>query len=111
MSVKKRLISLFFSICVLVALMFQSAHTYSHLISDYLDAGAHHDKSPKALTHHADDCQICHFTFSPFTAVSSEAIVFFTTTFYPKLNVPGHFDLVSISVGEVSLRGPPAFIK
>lgn len=111
MSVNKRVISLFFSICVLVTLMFQSAHTYSHLISDYLDAGTPHDKSQKALAHHADDCQICHFTLSPFTAVSAETIVFYTTTFYPELNVPYHFELVSAAFDAVFLRGPPVFVK
>ncbi len=110
MSVNKRIISLFFSICVLVALMFQSAHSYSHLVSDFLSADAHHAKHDQLANHHPDDCQICHFTFSPFTTVTPDVIVFYSSTTYPKLNVTHQAAYVDVSFDFISLRGPPVFV-
>lgn len=110
MSVNKRLISLFFSICVLVALMFQSAHSYSHLVSDFFSTDSHHTKHDQLANHHADTCQICHFTFSPFTTVTQDVIVFYSSKIYPKLNVTYHTSSIDASFDFISLRGPPVFV-
>lgn len=101
---------MFLSICVVMTLMFQSVHTYSHLITDYFDAASHHDKNAKALAHHGDDCQICHFTLSPFTDVSLETIVFYSLGFYPKTSAFHQFDLIDVSFDLITLRGPPDYI-
>ena len=110
MSVNKRFISLFFSICVFVALMFQSAHTYSHLITDFFSIDKHHASHDEMASHHSDDCQICHFTFSPFTTVTSDVVVFYSSITYPKLNVTHHTSYVDASFDFISLRGPPFFV-
>ncbi|SEI01029.1 hypothetical protein SAMN02927937_02711 [Paenimyroides aquimaris] len=110
MKSNKRIISLFFSICVLVTLMFQSAHTYSHLITDFFDAGSHHTKNDPLANHHPDNCQICHFTLSPFTTVTPDVIVFYSSITYPKLNVTHHTSYVDASFDVISLRGPPIFV-
>ncbi|HUH26042.1 MAG TPA: hypothetical protein VLY87_05410 [Flavobacterium sp.] len=114
MSVHKRFISLFFSICVLVAFMFQSAHTYSHLVHEYFGkqttSHTHHSKTEKAVKHHSEDCQICHFTLSPFTTLSFDTMVFYTNSIYQKSNVIYHFDFVEISFDYFSLRAPPVYV-
>ena len=110
MKSNKRIISLFFSICVLVTLMFQSAHTYSHLITDFFDAGSHHTKNDQLANHHPDNCQICHFTLSPFTTVTPDATVFYSFVTYPQLNVVHHATYVDASFNVISLRGPPIFV-
>ncbi len=107
MKSNKRIISLFFSICVLVTLMFQSVHTYSHLITDFFDAGSHHTKNDQLANHHPDNCQICHFTLSPFTPVTSEVAVFYSFVTYPQLNIMHHVTYVDASFDVISLRGPP----
>ena len=78
--------------------MFQSAHTYSHLITDFFDAGSHHTKNDQLANHHPDNCQICHFTLSPFTTVT------------PDVNVVHHTTYVNASFDVISLRGPPVFV-
>ncbi len=110
MSVNKRFISLFFSICVLVTLMFQSVHTYSHLITDFFSTDSHHTKNDQLANHHSDNCQICHFTFSPFTTVTPDVIVFYSSITYPKLNAKHHTSYVNVSFDFIALRGPPVFV-
>ena len=110
MRLNKRFISMFLSMCVLVTLMFQSVHTYTHLVTDYLSETSHHTKHDKYANHHSDDCQICHFTLSPFTTVSTDVIHFYSTTYYPKLNVAYHVSLHETSFNFVQLRGPPVFV-
>jgi len=110
MKSNKQIISWFFSICVLVTLMFQSAHSYSHLVSDFLSTDSHHANHDQMANHHSDDCQICHFTFSPFTTVTPDVIVFYSSITYPKLNVTHHIDYVDASFDFISLRGPPVFV-
>ena len=110
MKSNKQIISLFFSICVLVTLMFQSVHTYSHLVSDFLSTDTHHTKHDQLANHHSDDCQICHFTFSPFTTVTPDVIVFYPTKTYPKLNAAYQTISVDASFDFISLRGPPVFV-
>lgn len=111
MNVKKRFISLFLSMCIVVTLLFQSAHTYSHLLYEYFGTQhTHYSKTEKALTHHSDDCQVCHFTLSPFTTMSYDSVVFYTNSIYQKLNATYHFDFVEIPFNYISLRAPPVYV-
>lgn len=111
MNVKKRFISWFLSMCIVVTLLFQSTHTYSHLLYEYFGTEhTHHSKTEKALAHHADDCQICHFTLSPFTTMSFDTVVFYTNSIYQKLNAIYHFDFVEVSFNYFSLRAPPVYV-
>ncbi|HLW62921.1 MAG TPA: hypothetical protein VKY33_05925 [Flavobacterium sp.] len=111
MSVKKRFISLILSMCVMVTLMFQSAHIYSHLLSEYFGTQhTHHSKTEKAPAHHSEDCQVCHFTLSPFTTMSYDSVVFYTNSIYQKLNTTYHFEFVAFSFDYFSLRAPPVYV-
>lgn len=102
---------MFLSMCVLVTLMFQSAHIYSHMATDYLSDASHHHKHDKYTNHHSDDCKICHFTFSPFTSTSTDVITFYSNSYYPKLNVAYQAFLQDKSFDFVQLRGPPVFAQ
>ena len=90
--------------------MFQSAHTYSHLFSDFLSTDSLHTKHEQKANHHSNDCQICHFTLSPFTAVTSDVIVFYSSIIFPKLNVAHYLIYVDASFNIIALRGPPSFV-
>jgi len=110
MSLNKRFISMFLSICVLITLMFQSVHIYSHFTNDYLGDSSHHHQHDKYANHHSDDCQICHFTFSPFTNVSTDVITFYANTYYPKLNVTYQESTFENTINFIHLRGPPVLV-
>ena len=101
---------MFFSMCVLVTLMFQSAHMYSHLITDFFQTELTHHQKDKIVNHHSDNCQICHFTLSPFTTMSYDSVVFYTNSIYQKLNATYHFDFVGIPFNYISLRAPPVYV-
>lgn len=110
MSLNKRFISMFLSMCVLVTFMFQSVHVYSHLAADYFSEAPHKHQHDKFANHHSDDCQICHFTFSPFTTGSADVIVFYSNISYPRLNVVYQESLLETSFTFIQLRGPPVFV-
>lgn len=110
MKSKKQILSLFFSVCVILTFMLQSVHSYSHLVSDYFSTNAQQINKDKLVKHHPDDCQICHFTFSPFTTVTHNVIVFYNFISYPKLNVLHHINYIDASFDFISLRGPPVFV-
>lgn len=112
MNAKKRFLSLFLSMCVVATLMFQSVHTYTHLVTEYFGIqNTQHSKTDKAIAHNADNCQVCHFTFSPFTPMSFSEVVFFTNSIYQKLNAIYHFDFVEVAFDYFSLRAPPVMLK
>ena len=95
----------------MVTLMFQSAHIYSHLLSEYFGTQhTHHSKTEKAPAHHSEDCQVCHFTLSPFTTVAPDVIVFYSSITYPKLNATHQINYIAASFDFISLRGPPVFV-
>lgn len=101
---------MFFSMCVLVTLMFHSAHMYSHLITDFFQTELTHHQKDKIVNHHSDNCQICHFTLSPFTTVAPDVIVFYSSITYPKLNATHQINYIAASFDFISLRGPPVFV-
>ena len=101
---------MFFSICVLATIMCQSVHTYSHLLADFFHTDAHHPQKEKIVSHHSDNCQICHFTLSPFTTLNPAEITFYTSIDYPELNV--NYQVINFETlfSFILLRGPPAFV-
>lgn len=110
MSLNKRFISMFLSMCVVVTFMFQSVHIYSHFATDFFSDASHKHNHDKLTTQHSDDCQICHFTFSPFISVSADAITFYQQSSYPQLNIAYKEFFIKSSLNFIALRGPPVFV-
>ena len=101
---------MFLSMCVLVTFLFQSVHFYSHFSIDYFGDSSHGHQHDKYANHHSDDCQICHFTFSPFTSVSTDVITFYANIYYPKLNVTYQESTFENTINFIHLRGPPVLV-
>lgn len=88
--------------------MFQSVHSYTHLIADFFTNHSTIEKQDKIVAHHSDDCQICHFSLSPFTSLNADVLVFYSSktynvyqAYYKQLVYNAAFDFIA-------LRGPPA---
>jgi len=100
-------------IVVLFAILFQSLHSYEHILEDKA-AVSHLDSSKKdihANNHNHEKCFVCEFTFSTFIGTeftafqfkqSFEAIAY--SFFYNE--APSFF-----SGSQATLRGPPLFLS
>ena len=116
MNKKRVLISLFFGLAVLFAIVLQSVHTFNHLEQELTTKVCHHKyaKNQTEFTHahhNLDHCFVCEFTFS--TSIKSD---FFTFTF-KKGEIPVSYSYFysreitqSFRGSLFALRAPPSFI-
>ena len=116
MKKKYTVISLFFGLLVMFALLLQSMHSIHHLEEAFVEKKCHHDysKSNAEITHshhHFDHCFVCEFTFS--TAVNT---AFFSFEYKnPEVATSYSFfhsrEITQFFKGSrFALRAPPTFI-
>ncbi|WP_343697801.1 hypothetical protein [Flavobacterium sp.] len=113
---KKKIIvvNFFLSFAVLLAMLFQTVHSYEHILRQASEKHCHHKYTAgqKEITHsHTVDanCHICHFAFSTYIPNSFQAFTFhktITETSYKFF----YFEGISIFFkGSLfALRAPPA---
>ena len=116
MKKKNLIVSLFFGLAVLFAIILQSVHTFDHLEKELTTKECHHkyakNKTEFTHAHHnLDHCFVCEFTFS--TSIKSD---FFTFTF-KKVQIPIFYSYFyskeiaqSFRGSLFALRAPPSFI-
>ena len=116
MNKKKSIVSLIFSVIVLLAILLQSLHSGSHLVKLFSEKQCHHkyaeNKTEIGHAHHSfDHCFTCEFTFS--TSFKSE---FFTYNF-KNIEIPFSYSFFyskeitqSFRGSLFALRAPPSFI-
>lgn len=115
MSKKLQHISLSLLISILFAILFQSVHSYEHLVQQFTEEHCDHkyDVSQTEFTHshhHFDDCFVCEFSLSnsiPFEFFSFEfrSVAYFVQHSFFFTEQP-----IVFSGSFFSLRGPPCFI-
>lgn len=109
------IVNSFLMFAVLFTMLFQSIHSYEHLVSQLSEKKCHHKYiSSKEITHqhhNFDHCFICNFTLSSF--VSSDVSYFeFQKNTFPSI----HFIFKSREITQYfagslfALRAPPSFI-
>ena len=114
---KKRFVILnsFLALTVLFAMLFQSIHSYEHLVQQLSEKKCHHEYTSKhqiTHQHHSfDHCYVCDFKMSQFvgeeifTFKSQNTIIHSGYTFFKSREITEFFK-GSLFV----LRGPPVFI-
>lgn len=109
MSVKKKIISMFFSLCFVVTFLIQSAHIYTHILSDYFKTEFIQHQSNEIDNQHTENCQICYFTFQPFSNLTACIYVFITLVEVSSLNTTYYTKFTANWFQVISLRGPPVY--
>jgi hypothetical protein len=116
-NVKKKLILINFAliIVVLFSILFQSIHSYEHLVKQFSEKQCHHKyTSSQEITHQHHDfehCYVCHFSVSSF--VTSDIHHF---EFQIKIYPTGYSFFKSKEITQFfkgslfALRAPPSFI-
>ena len=107
------IINALMSIVILFAILFQSVHSYEHLVKQITEKKCLHKYvSNKEITHqhkHLDKCFVCEFSFSSYIysniqsfSFSNDLYIFKNDSYFLKESTP-YFSGISYS-----LRGPPA---
>lgn len=115
---KKKIVvvNLLMSFSVLFAMLFQTVHSYEHILRQNSQKHCYHKYTAgqKEITHsHSVDanCHICHFAFSTFIPNSFQAYLFHNTTVETSYKFFYTKSTTAFFKGSLfSLRAPPAFI-
>lgn len=102
--------NVFLMVLMVCTIMYQSTHSFVHLIDELShESDSIHEKDSH-FHFNKKHCQICDFTFSPFTTTEIQFITFFNSneTFH-------HYSFSEIIfensfISHSFLRGPPTFI-
>jgi hypothetical protein len=116
MKKKIAVVNFLMSFAVLFAMLFQTVHSYEHILRQASEKRCDHKYIPgqKEITHsHSVDanCHICHFAFSTFIANSFQALSFHkkvVETSYTFLYFEGISTFFKGSL--FALRAPPAIL-
>ncbi|MFH7016485.1 hypothetical protein [Flavobacterium sp. FlaQc-47] len=113
---RKQLISsVFLALTLLFSILFQSIHSYEHIVKQLSEKQCHHNYNDPSgeITHQHHDyelCYVCHFVFGSYIVPQEFAFQFHN---YP-IEIPYFFSLsekiFSLSECPYLLRGPPAAI-
>lgn len=115
MKKKQLILSVSFALTILFSILFQSIHSYEHIVKQLSEKQCHHDYSDPSgeITHqhhNYDLCYVCHFAFGSY--IVPQEISFEFHTFNKE--IPYFFTLsekiYSFSESAYLLRGPPQAI-
>ena len=111
---KRRSLITTFSLALLVlfSILFQSIHSYEHIVKQLSEKQCHHDYSDPSgeITHQHHDyetCFVCHFAFGSYIVPNEVAFKFHNSN----VEIPYSFTfsqkVYSLSESVYLLRGPP----
>ncbi|WP_066312614.1 hypothetical protein ACRASX_05940 [Flavobacterium sp. TMP13] len=113
---RQLLLSFTLAMTVLFSILFQSIHSYEHLVTQLTEKECRHqynNNNHTEVTHHhhsLEVCYVCHFAFSSY--INPAEFVFQTLSFQ---NVTPYFftsseTIFSFSGSMYAYRGPPAVV-
>jgi hypothetical protein len=109
------IVNSFLALTVLFAMLFQSVHSYEHLVQQISEKECHHKyTSSQEITHQHHDfdhCFVCNFKISNFVASDIYHFEF------QKISIPSGYtffkskEITQFFIGSLfALRAPPSFI-
>lgn len=111
MKQKLQITNAFLGLMVLFSVLFQSIHTFEHVIQQFSGEICVHKYSEDATlnhSHHWEKCSVCDFAFSPTIEINSVTVSFENAVFYNKtLYFSTSENIPFFSGSFFSLRGPP----
>ncbi len=115
MKKKFLILNVIITVLVLFSILFQSAHSYEHLVKQFSEKKCEHThKFKHEITHqhnNLDHCHACGFTFSTFTSTTT-CVCSFQSQVVPSKK-PFQFSKNTVTSFKGSLfllRAPPIFI-
>ena len=102
--------NLLMSILVVCTIMYQSVHSFTHVLQE-INHSYVSDHIKEQHTHlDKIHCQICDFTFSPFTTTEFLTFTFFNPTEFSHRYFFSEITFETSIIQHTFLRGPPVFI-
>ncbi|MBF7092131.1 hypothetical protein IUY40_11325 [Flavobacterium sp. ALJ2] len=109
---KQFIISISLTITVLFSMLFQSFHSYEHIVQEFSKKQCHHEYNVTNTEithqhHNFDYCYVCHFAISSY--ITPEKFTFQLPVFHDEIPYFFNFSgtIILFSGSLYSLRGPP----
>ncbi|MBW1657340.1 hypothetical protein GSY47_18295 [Flavobacterium quisquiliarum] len=115
MKKKQLILSLSFAVTILFSILFQSIHSYEHIVKQLSEKQCHHNyNDPNGeITHQHHDydvCFVCHFAFESFVIPQDFSFQFHSFDRETPYFFPVSEKIFSVSITSYFLRGPPVTI-
>ncbi len=112
MKKRHQIINSLMSVVILFAILFQSLHSYEHLVKEISEKKCEHKHiSDQQITHQHQDfdkCFVCEFAFSSYISNKIQSFSISNDSFFHKIDSFSFKDSISFFKGiSYSLRGPP----
>lgn len=109
---KQLILSVSLALTVLFSILFQSIHSYEHIVKQLSEKQCHHNyNDPNGeITHQHHDyelCYVCHFVFGSYIVPEQFAFQFHTFNFEVPYFAATAEKIFSFSESTYLLRGPP----
>ena len=109
------IVNSFLTLAVLFTMLFQSVHSYEHLVQQLSQKECQHKYTSKQeITHqhhNFDHCYVCSFTISNFISTAISPIEFKKTTIPSGYSSSKSREITQFFKGSLfALRAPPSFI-
>jgi hypothetical protein len=115
MKKKLLIINVFLLIAVSFSILFQSVHSYEHLVKQLSEKQCHHKynhhKTEVSHSHHDyDNCFVCKYSFSNYISTEFFSFSFRNVVKHNSYSFAKTKNPVVFSGKQLALRGPPSFI-
>lgn len=112
---KQLILSFSFAVTILFSILFQSIHSYEHIVKQLTEKQCHHNYNDPSgeITHQHHDfevCFVCNFAFGSYILPENFSFQFHSYDSEIPYFLPLSEKIFSISVSSYFLRGPPAAI-
>ncbi|MBB4800552.1 hypothetical protein HNP37_000591 [Flavobacterium nitrogenifigens] len=112
---KQLILSLSFAVTILFSILFQSIHSYEHIVKQLSEKQCHHNYNDPSgeITHQHHDfevCFVCNFAFGSYIVPETFQFQFHSFQKQIAYFFPVSEKIFSISTTSYFLRGPPAVI-
>ncbi|MBF4492172.1 hypothetical protein IRZ83_07700 [Flavobacterium sp. JLP] len=112
---KQLIISVSLAVTVLFSILFQSIHSYEHIVKQLSEKQCHHDYNDPSgeITHqhhNYDLCYVCNFVFGSYIVPENFSFQFYTFHSEIPYFIAFSENIKSFSGSAYLLRGPPAAI-
>lgn len=110
------IINALMGLVVLLAILFQSVHSFEHLAKQFSEKSCHHKSVNHKYElnhghHNWEKCFACEFTFSSYFSSENQIFAFYKTTISTRYSISYSKEITQFFKGSLfALRAPPSFI-
>lgn len=102
--------NVFLMVLMVCTIMYQSTHSFVHLLDEISHMNVSENEDESHFHFDSKHCQICDFTFSPFTSTEIQTFTFINIISFSQKYFFSEITFEKTFILHSFLRGPPLFI-